>query len=164
MGLMPIIASVHAAMVLGMMKGRLEGIVRIVDGKKRVGYPGVIGDYPTFLHEFSLHEASYMAARDYVLRVYEEAEAAVTAGGTVSDYQRARFRQVATWVHKVGGEVVRFAYLWSGSEGFRGSTAIGRMFPDTFVATQHIYVDPITPGESAPGVFKHHPHTGVPTP
>jgi alkylation response protein AidB-like acyl-CoA dehydrogenase len=161
MGLMPIIASVHAAMVLGMMKRSLEEIARILDGKKRVGYPGVIGDYPTFLQEFSLHEASYMAARDYVLRVYEEAEAAVTAVGTVSDYQRARFRQVATWVHRVGGEVVRFAYLWSGSEGFRGSTAIGRMFRDTYVATQHIYVDPITLVDSAPGILKHYRHPGV---
>jgi indole-3-acetate monooxygenase len=161
MGLMPIIASVHAAMVLGMMKRSLNEIARIVDGKKRVGYSGVIGDYPTFMHEFSLHEASYMAARDYVLTVYEEAEAAVTAGGTVSEYQRARFRQVATWVHKVGADVVRFAYLWSGSEGYRGSSAIGRMFRDTFVATQHIYVDPITLVDSAPGILKHYRPTGV---
>src|SRR5258708_31367488 len=137
MGLMPIIASVHAAMVLGMMKRSLEEIARILDGKKRVGYPGVIGDYPTFLQEFSLYEASYMAARDYVLRVYEEAEAAVTAGGTVSEYQRARFRQVATWVHRVGGEVVRFAYLWSGAAGCRGAPATGRVVPGTFVEAGH---------------------------
>jgi alkylation response protein AidB-like acyl-CoA dehydrogenase len=161
LGLMPVIAAGHAAMVLGMMKRSLEEIARIVDGKKRVGYPGVIGDYPTFMQEFSLHEASYMAARDYVLTVYEEAEAAVTAGVAVSDYQRARFRQVATWVHKVAADVVRFAYLWSGSEGFRGSTAIGRMFRDTFVATQHIYVDPITLVDSAPGILKYYRHTEV---
>jgi indole-3-acetate monooxygenase len=161
LGLMPAIAAGHAAMVLGMMKRSLQEIARIVDGKKRVGYPGVLGDYPTFMHEFSLHEASYMAARDYVLTVYEEAEAAVTAGGTVSDYQRARFRQVATWVHKVAADVVRFAYLWSGSEGFRGSTAIGRMFRDTFVATQHIYVDTITLVDSAPGILKHYRHTNL---
>src|SRR5260370_30632362 len=134
MGLMPIIASVHAAMVLGMMKRSLEEIARILDGKKRVGYPGVIGDYPTFLQEFSLYEASYMAARDYVLRVYEEAEAAVTAGGAVSEYQRARFRQVATWVHKLGGEVVRFAYLWSGSGGLRRSAATRPLFRHTLVS------------------------------
>jgi hypothetical protein len=97
-----------------------------------------------------------MAARDYVLTVYEEAEAAVMAGGTVSEYQRARFRQVASWVHKVGADVVRFAYLWSGSEGYRGSSAIGRMFRDTFVATQHIYVDPITLVDAAPGILKHY--------
>src|SRR5260370_41609348 len=101
MGLMPIIASVHAAMVLGMMKRSLEEIARILDGKKRVGYPGVIGDYPTFLQEFSLYEASYMAARDYVLRVYEEAEAAVTAGGAGSGDRTGGFVQVGTWVDKV---------------------------------------------------------------
>jgi indole-3-acetate monooxygenase len=156
MGLMPVVAAGHAAMVVGMMKRALNEIARILDGKKRVGYPGVIGDYPTFMTEFSSHEASYMAARDYVLTVYEEAEATVTAGKPLSDYQRARFRQVATWVHKVAADVVRFAYLWSGSEGFRGSTAIGRMFRDTFVATQHIYVDPITLVDSAPGILKHY--------
>jgi len=161
LGLMPVIAAGHAAMVLGTMKRSLDEIARIVDGKKRVGYPGVIGDYPTFMQEFSLHEATYMAARHYVLTVYEEAEAAVKAGEAVSDYQRARFRQVATWVHKVAADVVRFAYLWSGSEGFRGSTAIGRMFRDTFVATQHIYVDPITLVDSAPGILKHYRHTDV---
>jgi indole-3-acetate monooxygenase len=156
MGLMPVVAAGHAAMVVGMMKRALNEIARILDGKKRVGYPGVIGDYPTFMTEFSSHEASYMAARDYVLTVYDEAEATVMAGKPLSDYQRARFRQVATWVHKVAADVVRFAYLWSGSEGFRGATAIGRMFRDTFVATQHIYVDPITLVDAAPGILKHY--------
>jgi alkylation response protein AidB-like acyl-CoA dehydrogenase len=156
LGLMPAIAAGHAAMVLGMMKRSLSEIARIVDGKKRVGYPGVIGDYPTFLHEFSLQEASYQATRDYVLTVYEEAEAAANAGQPVTDYQRARFRQVATWSHKVAADVVRFAYLWSGSEGFRGSSAIGRMFRDTFVATQHIYVDTITLVDSGPSLLKHY--------
>jgi alkylation response protein AidB-like acyl-CoA dehydrogenase len=156
LGLMPVIAAGHAAMVLGTMKRSLAEIARIVDGKKRVGYPGVLGDYPTFMHEFSLHEATYAAARDYVLRVYEEAEVAVAAGEAISEYQRARFRQVATWVTQVAAEVVRFAYLWSGSEGFRGSSAIGRMFRDTFVATQHVYVDPITLVDSAAGILKHY--------
>jgi indole-3-acetate monooxygenase len=159
LGLMPVIAAGHAAMVLGMMKRSLNEIARILDGKKRVGYPGVIGDYPTFMHEFSLQEASYRAARDYVLRVYEEAEAAVSAGEPVTEYQRARFRQVATWVHKVAAEVVRFAYLWSGSEGFRGSSPIGRMFRDTFVATQHIYVDSITLVDAGPAILKHYRHS-----
>ena len=161
LGLMPVIAAGHAAMVLGTMKRSLSEIARIVDGKKRVGYPGVMGDYPTFMHEFSLQEATYVAARHYVLTVYEEAEATVMAGEAVSDYQRARFRQVATWVTKVAADVVRFAYLWSGSEGFREPSVIGRMFRDTFVATQHIYVDPITLVDSAPGILKHYRHTDV---
>jgi indole-3-acetate monooxygenase len=153
LGLMPLISAGHAAIVLGTMKRSLEEIARIVNGKKRVGYPGMIGDYPTFMHEFGLHEATYMAARNYVLSAYVEAEAVIMAGGSVSEYQRARFRQVATWVHKVAADVVRFAYVWSGAEGFRGSTVIGRMFRDTFVATQHVYVDPITLVDAAPGIL-----------
>jgi hypothetical protein len=71
----------------------------------------------------------------------------------VSEYRRVCFRQVAAWARKVTADAVRFAYVWSGAEGFRGSTAIGRMFCYTFVATQHVYVDPITLVDAAPGIL-----------
>jgi hypothetical protein len=38
------------------------------------------------------------------------------------------------------------------------------MFRDTYVATQHIYVDPITLVDSAPGILKHYRRTGVASP
>jgi alkylation response protein AidB-like acyl-CoA dehydrogenase len=160
LGFAPIVGAGHAGVMLGAMKRALQEIARIVAEKKRAGYSTVVGDYPVFMHEFAVQEANYMSARDYVIKVFEEAEAAVTAGLPVSDYQKARFRQVTSWVHKLAADVVRSCYVWSGGEGFRGSTAIGRAFRDVYVATNHLFVDPVTLADSAPLILEHYRHGG----
>jgi alkylation response protein AidB-like acyl-CoA dehydrogenase len=156
LGFAPIVAMGHAAVVLGAMKRALHEIARITHEKKRVGYPGTIDDYPTFRDEFGMAEANYMAARHYILQVFDEAEAAANAGVPVTDYQRARFRQVAAWIHKIGSDVVRACYTWSGAEGFRGSTAMGRAFRDMHVATNHLFIDPVNIVGSAPALLDHY--------
>jgi alkylation response protein AidB-like acyl-CoA dehydrogenase len=160
LGFAPIVGAGHAAVVLGGMKRALEEIARIAHEKKRAGYSTVVGDYPVFMYEFGIQEANYMAARDYVIKVFDEAEAAVSAGFPISDYQRARFRQVPSWVHKIAADVIRFCYVWSGAEGFRGSTPIGRAFRDMYVATNHLFLDPVTITDSAPAVLEHYRRRG----
>lgn len=156
LGFQPIVAAGHCGVVLGTMKRALQEIARVAGEKKRVGYPGLVGDYPTVMSEFSHHEASYMAARGYVLEVFNEAEAAAIAGKAITPYQQARFRQVTSWVHKIAADVVSACYTASSSEGFRGSTAIGRAFRDTFVATNHLYVDPVHLVHSASAIMDHY--------
>ena len=155
-GFAPIVGAGHAAVVLGAMKRALQEVARIGSEKKRVGYPGLIGDYPTFMEEFGFHEATYRSAREYVLQVFDEAEAAANAGQPLSDYQRARFRQVTSWVHRIGADVVRACYMWASAEGFRGSTPIGRAFRDMMVATNHLFVDPVNIVHSAPAILDHY--------
>jgi len=134
----------HAAVALGLMKCALGEVARITDGKKRVGYPGPVGDYPLFLHGFAKHDAMYRSARGYVLDVFGDAEAKAATGKPVTSVEQARIRQVSTWVHDVASEVVGFCRLWGGTQAFRNPTRLGRVIRDLAVATQHVLVDPVT--------------------
>lgn len=163
-GFQPIVAAGHTGVVLGAMKRSLQEIARLAAEKKRVGYPGLIGDFPTFMSEFSYHEANYMAARAYVLQVFDEAEAAAIAGHPITPCQQARFRQVTSWVHKIAANVVSACYTWSSSEGFRDSTPIGRAFRDTFVAVNHLFVDPVHLVHSAPSLLEYYRNGCPPDP
>jgi len=134
----------HAAVALGLMKSALGEVARITDGKKRVGYPGPVGDYPLFLHGFAKHDAMYRSARAYALDVFGDAEANAATGRPVTSVEQARIRQVSTWVHDVASEVVGFCRLWGGTQAFRNPTRLGRVVRDLAVATQHVLVDPVT--------------------
>jgi alkylation response protein AidB-like acyl-CoA dehydrogenase len=134
----------HAAVALGLMKSALGEVARITDGKKRVGYPGPVGDHPLFLHGFARHDAMYRSARGYVLEVFADAEAKAATGRPVTSVEQARIRQISTWVHDVASEVVGFCRLWGGTQAFRNPTRLGRVIRDLAVATQHVLVDPVT--------------------
>ena len=134
----------HAAVALGLMKSALGEVARITDGKKRVGYPGPVGDYPLFLHGFAKHDAMYRSARAYALDVFGDAEANAATGRPVTSVEQARIRQASTWVHDVASEVVGFCRLWGGTQAFRNPTRLGRVIRDLAVATQHVLVDPVT--------------------
>lgn len=134
----------HAGVALGLMKRALEEIVRIAHGKKRPGYPSVVADHPLFRHEFGLKEADYRACRAYLLEVFARAESTVLAGEPLTAEHRARIRQATTWAHRIARDVVRFCFEWSGSEGFRNPSRLGRCMRDMTVANQHVFVDPVT--------------------
>ena len=156
LGFAPIVSAGHVAVILGIMKRALQEIARIACEKKRVGYPSVIADHALFMHEFGKHEALAMAARHYSIEVFAGAEVAAADGRALTEYEKARFRQVASWVHQVGADVVRFCYTASGAEGFRASTPIGRAFRDMYVATNHLFIDPVNIANVAPVLLDHY--------
>lgn len=143
----------HAAIPLGLMKRSLAELVGIAAKKTRPGYPSVIAEYPVFREQFSVQEASYQACRRYVLNVFEDAESTAESGQPLTAEQRARFRQAATWAHQVAADVVRFCHYWAGSESIRASSALGRCMRDMHVATQHVYVNPISLVDAAPALM-----------
>jgi alkylation response protein AidB-like acyl-CoA dehydrogenase len=134
----------HAAVALGLMKSALGEVARITDGKRRVGYPGPVGDYPLFLHGLAKQDAMYRSARGYVLDVFGDAETKAATGRPVTSLEHARIRQVSTWVNDVASEVVGFCRLWGGTQAFRNPSRLGRVVRDLAVATQHVLVDPAT--------------------
>jgi hypothetical protein len=135
------------------MKRALEEVVRLTDGKRRMGYSSATQEHPIFRHQFNTHEASYRAARSYVMDVFADAEAAGVAGRPLNGEQIARITQVNTWLHGVMSEVVGFCHLWGGTSSFRNPSALGRCTRDAAVATQHVLMDPITLVNSAPSIL-----------
>ena len=145
----------HTAVALGIAARALQEISIVASGKKRPAYPSVVADHPLFRQDFSYHEASYQAARAFVYDVYTHAHATVADGGELSTEQRQRFRQAATYTHRIAADVVRFCYTWGGSDALRNPSALGRCMRDISGATQHIYVDPITMVDAAPALIDH---------
>ena len=143
----------HAGVALGLMKRALEEIVLVTADKKRPGYPTVVGDHPVFRREFSRNEAAYQCTRAFVVNVFADAQNTVRAGGALSPVQRARFRQCTTYLHEVAADVVRFCYTWAGSAAQPKSSALGRCMRDMGVATQHVFVDPVSMADAAPPIL-----------
>ncbi|MGW5518873.1 acyl-CoA dehydrogenase family protein [Nocardia africana] len=152
LGLLGIGVGGHAPIALGLAERALQEIAGIVAEKQRPGYATVVGDSDLFRLDFARHEALYRAARAYVYEAYGDAEATAAAGGTISDEQRARMRQVATWAQEVAGDVVTFAHRWAGSATVRNPSALGRCVRDAAVATQHALVDRMTLVEAAQAI------------
>jgi alkylation response protein AidB-like acyl-CoA dehydrogenase len=140
----------HAAVALGLMKRALQEIARIAQTKKRPAYPGTTAEHPIFQREFAIREAAAQSVRAFVVNVFADAQDTVLAGGTLSAVQRARFRQSTTYLHEVAAEVVRFCYQWAGSSAQRKTSPLGRCMRDMGVATQHVFVDPVSLADAAP--------------
>jgi alkylation response protein AidB-like acyl-CoA dehydrogenase len=151
----PIVLGVcgHAAIALGLTKRALEEVVKITDGRPRVGYPTPVIDYPVFQFEFVKHEADYQSARAYAMKVYGELEDYAAATGGVTPEMVARARQATTWVHHMARRVITFAHLWSGSQSFREPSILGQISADSNVLTQHLLIDNITLVDAAPEVI-----------
>lgn len=146
LGLLGIGVGGHAPVALGIAQRALEEIAQIATTKARPGYSTVVGDSEMFRREFVTHEALLQAARRYVYdaHAHADAEAAAAAGEEITEEQRARLRQVATWVQKVAQDVVTFAYNWGGSASIRNPSVLGRCLRDISVGAQHLLVEPMT--------------------
>lgn len=153
LGLLGIGVGGHAPVALGIAQRALEEIARIAATKARPGYPTVVGDSPMFRREFMTHEAALQAARRYVYDAHADAEATAIGGREITAEQRARLRQVTTWVQQVARDVVTFAYSWGGSASIRTPSVLGRCLRDISVGAQHLLVEPMTLVEAADAIL-----------
>ena len=80
------------------------------------------------------------AARALLFESFAAAQQQLESEGRLDDELRLGIRQATTHVAHVSAEVVDFAYHWSGADGIRPGI-IQRLYRDTHVSTQHIFVD-----------------------
>jgi indole-3-acetate monooxygenase len=153
LGLLGIGVGGHAPVALGIAQRSLEEIARIASTKSRPGYPSVIGDSDMFRREFATNEALLQAARRYVYDAHADAEATAEAGAEITAEQRARLRQVTSWVQRVAQDIVTFAYNWGGSSSIRNPSVLGRCLRDISVGAQHLLVEPMTLVDAAPVII-----------
>jgi indole-3-acetate monooxygenase len=139
----------HIGVVLGLMKRALEEVANIVPGKVRQGYDTPVDKNQVFLKDFATADAKYHAVRSYAFEVLAEAEESAHTKGEVSAELTSRVKQVTTWVHEVGTEVVNCAALWGASQTIRNPSALGRALRDMSVARNHLAADPIGLVQSA---------------
>ncbi|MFI5623368.1 acyl-CoA dehydrogenase family protein [Nocardioides sp. NPDC051685] len=139
----------HIGVVLGLMKRSLEEVSRIVTGKTRQGYPDGVDHHPVFLKELAEADAKYHSIRAYAHAILREAEEAAHTHGEVPAELTARIRQVTTWVHTIGTDVINFASLWGATQTFRNPSVLGRLTRDMTVARNHLAADHIGLVQSA---------------
>jgi alkylation response protein AidB-like acyl-CoA dehydrogenase len=144
----------HAGVALGGMKRVLQEIAQIASSKTRLGYQGKVADSDTFKLDFARHDAKYHAARQYLLDVCRQIEAAGTTGDPITPELSARTRQVNTWLHEVAREVAIFAHSWGGSQGIRNPSVLGRCTLDLMTAATHALMDPATLVAAAPALIR----------
>src|SRR2546421_2396645 len=120
----------HAAFALGVGKRAIEEIIDVAKGKQRLGAAEAIKDQQLFQHELAFHDAAMRSARAYVADVFGAAQTAVDAGEHPTPVESQRLRQATTYATRVAADAVRFAYTWSGSDGLRNPSVLGRCFRD----------------------------------
>lgn len=141
LGFMGRVYAGHSSVVLGVMRRALEEITKLVAGKGRVGYQGMIGESDMFRYEFAQREADYHALRDYTYRTFREVEDSIRAGNLLSPIDDARMNRVCAWLHIRGSELVQWCNSWGGSSSVRQPSALARLAADMNVMMNHLYVD-----------------------
>ena len=142
LGMIPMGASGHCGVVMGLARHALSEMAELAAVKKRPGAARVIALDEVFREGFAMQEATYQGARDYTYRAYREAKEQALAGLPITPEHIARVRQVTIWLHQMASQIVRFCHLWAGSEAIRNFTAMSRVSRDMAVASQHILADP----------------------
>ncbi len=131
----------HAAIALGVGKRALEEIVKVADSKKTRPNAAPIGEQQLFLHDFGLHEAGLCSSRALLSETIEDGIRSAERGVPLNDYQKGRFRQVCTFIHKMAMNATEFAYFWGGSVPLRRPHPLGRCMLDMHALNQHLLVD-----------------------
>ena len=86
--------------------------------------------------------------------VFGDIEAKVRDGGTVSEEDFARARQMGTWAHEKCGEITGFAFRWAGTTPVRNPNVLGRCMRDTLVANSHLLFDSKTMTDAGGPILK----------
>ena len=154
LGVLGLTSAGHAGFALGVGRRALDEIVALAGGKQRMGAARPLADQPRFQYELGYWDAAMRSARSFVFDAFGEAQSTVDAGRTLADEQRLRLRQATTYATKVAADAVRFAYTFSGSNGLRHPSVLGRCFRDIHAGTQHIFVDDSTLTQAASLMLK----------
>ena len=143
----------HAAWALGVARRALDEIQGILtSGRARIG--------GTEMREQQVTQRAFsentLALRSVSLLVHDTIGSIVQrldAGDPMTKAMQDELVSAVTYATNVGMDVVRWAYMSSGSAGLRNPSVLQRCFRDMCVGTQHIYVDPRCYDEMGKGLL-----------
>jgi hypothetical protein len=114
------------------MLDELAGLVR---GK--AGRAGAQADNSAFQQGYAEAEATFRAARAFVIESWTDLSNSLYAGDGVSVRQHTLIRLALTHITKSLHEVATFVYLAGGTTALRRGT-LQRLFRDVHAGTQHV--------------------------
>jgi indole-3-acetate monooxygenase len=152
LGFIPLGSLGHGAIGIGIALRAIEELAVVAHSKRRPGHPGII-EQQLFLHDFAQKEASLQAARSLFFAAVRTALRSAERTGSTTSAEQGRMIQANTYATTVAADVVRWCYTWSGSNGLRNPSALGRCLRDIAAATQHVLVDANTLVGMAPALL-----------
>jgi indole-3-acetate monooxygenase len=133
----------HAGFALGVSRRAIDEILALAGRKQRMGYATTVAGIERFQYELGGATAKLKAVRALLFQTVAAAQQQVADEGTLAEEWLLGLRQATTHAAHVSAEVVDFAYHWSGADAIRPG-ALQRLYRDTHVSTQHIFVDDST--------------------
>ncbi|GGS62898.1 acyl-CoA dehydrogenase family protein [Nonomuraea spiralis] len=129
----------HSAWALGVGRRLLDELGRHVTA--RAGRPGQLAASEAFHTGFARAEAAHRAAHALVRQTWDDVEATLDAGGTLSTRQETMVRLALNHATSTLTEVAGFVYA-SGGTGALRDGLIQRLFRDAHAGAQHITSGP----------------------
>jgi alkylation response protein AidB-like acyl-CoA dehydrogenase len=133
----------HSGFALGVSRRAIDELLTLAGRKQRLAYPTPVAGIERFQYELGRVTASLKAARAFLFDVFAAAQQQLESEGKLDDELRLGIRQATTHVALVSADVVNLAFHWSGTDGIRPGI-IQRLYRDTHVSTQHLFVDDST--------------------
>jgi alkylation response protein AidB-like acyl-CoA dehydrogenase len=125
-----------SAIVLGVAQAAIDELVRLAPGK-RTAFGPLLAEQAHTQSTLARSEAALAAARQLLLSVARDLDAAAEQRTPVTVEKRAELRAAMSHAASVSREVIEAVYeLGSSSSIYRG-TALERLFRDGMVAVQH---------------------------
>lgn len=141
-GLPAFVAYEHAGFALGIARRVLDGLVTLMQGKKRGYAPGgtSMADRGAVQRLIGYTETRLRAARSLNVAINDEVWETVIAGNSLSAEQQCAVRSAATYATEVAVEVVNEAFRYAGAGAVYENSFMQRCLRDVTVAAQHYMV------------------------
>jgi alkylation response protein AidB-like acyl-CoA dehydrogenase len=130
----------HSGFALGVSRRAVDELLTLAGRKQRMGHATNVAGVQRFQYELGRVTAKLKAARALLFQTFAEAQQQLESEGRLDEERALGIRQATTHIAHVSAEVVDLAYHWSGADGIRPGI-IQRLYRDTNVSTQHIFVD-----------------------
>jgi alkylation response protein AidB-like acyl-CoA dehydrogenase len=129
----------HSGWAMGVGRRMLDELA--VLAREKTGRAGALVDSSAFHEGYGKAEATFRAARAFVIESWRDVEASLAKGDRVSVRQHTLIRLALTHLTASLHEIANFVYLSAGTTSLRRGT-LQRMLRDVHAGTQHVTSSP----------------------
>lgn len=134
-------AAGHTGFAIGVVRRALDELAAIARTKTRMGSGSFLKDSDRFQHALGTLESRHRSASAWARDAFGRLERAAADTGAIDLALNNEIRQATVHVTQEGADIVREAYLLSGTTGLRDGP-LQRCFRDIHAGSQHFFASP----------------------
>jgi len=144
----PLFLVSHAGVPLGLARAAIDAVIELSQSKPLIPDPHKVVGSRLLRDDSRAHEAiaiaegSLAAARSFAYSSLEELWSTLNRGEKLSSRQRALYRIMLVYVHRVAKEVIASMYDLAATSAIYRTNPLDRIMRDIFTACQHGVVHP----------------------